>query len=299
MPSVCPHCGNPVTATMRNCPRCRGRLVDDEAAREVIEGTRLESVDEVRQALKAKSGSVGKEVGAEDDATPFRPSRRPPIALLCILDDGREDGEWVRLRTSRVVIGRTDGDIRIPHDDMISGRHAEVTRQSDQGRVRWYLTDLQSTNGTFVRIGKAQLRHGQEFLLGSRRFRFDAAPPGAEALEGAADDEKPKATRGWKAVAPSDLLPSLVELTPAGEGERLLLSQPDNRIGRGRQCTLVLEGDLLLSPVHARIFRDAKERWQLENCNALNGTWIRITKVPLEGTGQFQLGEQRFLIKVL
>src|SRR5262249_44092885 len=64
---------------------------------------------------------------ASEDAAPFKPTRRPPMALLCYLDDGSEDGEWFRMRTDRFVIGRTEGDVRIPHDGMISPRHAEIT----------------------------------------------------------------------------------------------------------------------------------------------------------------------------
>jgi hypothetical protein len=289
-------CGAPLTPGARFCPRCKSNVTSGEPA-EVIEGTRMESVEEIRQAFKAKSSPAAPEA-AQDDTLPFRPARRPPMALLGILDDGREDGEWLRLRSTRTVIGRTEGDIRIPHDEMISGRHCELIRQADQSRYRWFLNDLQSTNGTFVRVGKAQLRHGQEILLGGKRWRFDAAPMGAE-TPSEDSGEQPKATRGWKAVTASDLLPSLVELTPEGQGEKFLLTQPDNRVGRNpKLCTVVLSGDPLVSPLHVRIYRDAKERWQLENCNAHNGVWLRINKVPLEGTGQFQVGEQRFVIKI-
>src|SRR5262249_62385494 len=90
---------------------------------------------------------------AGDDTQAYRPMRRPPMALLCILDDGKEDGEWLRLRADRIIIGRSEGDIIIPHDPMISGRHAELARRPDQGRYRWHLTDLQSTNGTYLRSG--------------------------------------------------------------------------------------------------------------------------------------------------
>jgi FHA domain len=60
-----------------------------------------------------------------------------------------------------------------------SARRRRRTGRLDRrsaGRFRWHLTDLQSTNGTFVRIGNALLRHQQELLIGSRRYRFDAAP---------------------------------------------------------------------------------------------------------------------------
>ena len=45
----------------------------------------------------------------------------------------REKEEWLRLRGDRVVIGRSEGDVLIPHDAMISGRHAELSRRVEGG----------------------------------------------------------------------------------------------------------------------------------------------------------------------
>src|SRR6185437_9364261 len=80
-------------------------------------------------------------------ASPYRPTQRPPLALLTVLDDGKTDGEVVRLRTDRFVIGRTEGDLLIPHDQQISARHLEITRQRVNEKYRWVVTDLQSSNG--------------------------------------------------------------------------------------------------------------------------------------------------------
>jgi pSer/pThr/pTyr-binding forkhead associated (FHA) protein len=218
------------------------------------------------------------------------------MALLCVLDDGRDDGEWVRIRTDHFVIGRTEGNLLIPHDTMISSRHAEITRHADKGHHRWFLTDLQSTNGTYVRVSSVPLRHGQEVLIGTHRFRFEA---GAVDL-GEGDAELGMATRGWQQVNPVELLPALVELTPQGEGQRFTLDRQDHWIGRdARQCSVVLAHDALVSPRHARMHRDAQGRWVLDNASSLNGTWLRIPKLQLDVTCQFQLGEQRFLLKIL
>jgi pSer/pThr/pTyr-binding forkhead associated (FHA) protein len=272
-----------------------------EKAAPPVEGTRLESAEEIRRALQARRSPTVKEAPPEADTPTFRPTHRPPMALLCILDDGRDEGEWVRVRSDRLTIGRTEGDIVIPHDAMISGRHAELTRQLDQGRFRWHLTDLQSTNGTYVRVNNAPLKHQQELLLGSRRYRFDAVPQGvALAAAGETGEEKPSGTRGWQNLAPTTLFPSLIELTPQGEGPRLLLTKADQTVGRqAGTCAIVLANDPLVSPQHARIYRDAKDRWHIENTRSLNGIWLRIDRMPLDSACQFQLGEQRFLFKVL
>src|SRR5262245_36580287 len=117
----------------------------DEAAEDAI-GTRLESVEEIRKAAKAQRTPTVKEVAPDIGTWPYRPANRPAMAMLCIVDDGSNDGEWVRIRKERTTIGRLDADIVIAHDSMMSGRHAEITRRVEKGRSRWRLTDLQSTN---------------------------------------------------------------------------------------------------------------------------------------------------------
>jgi pSer/pThr/pTyr-binding forkhead associated (FHA) protein len=264
-----------------------------------IQPTRLESVDEIRNAVKARQ-EPAKGDSSEDPTALFRPLHRPAMALLCILDDGRDDGEWVRLRGDHFVIGRAEGDLVIPHDDMISGRHAELTRHQEPGRCRWYLTDLNSRNGTYVRVGSALLKHGQELLIGSRHFRFDALPQVGASGSPDAAEERPAKTRGWQALSASEMAPSLVELLPQGEGQRHSLKDPENVLGRDpRTCSTVLSGDASVSPQHARLYRDQKGRWHIENARSLNGIWLRIEQMPLDGTCQFQLGEQRFQLRML
>jgi pSer/pThr/pTyr-binding forkhead associated (FHA) protein len=77
------------------------------------------------------------------------------------------------------------------------------------------------------------------------------------------------------------------------------LTKPDNLVGRNpTTCTIVLGQDPLVSPQHARIYKDSKGRWHVENKKSLNGTWIRIHELALDAACQFLLGEQRFLFRV-
>src|SRR5258708_5608129 len=99
------------------------------------------------------------------------------MAVLTALDDGRSDGEQFRLRDGRFVIGRSDGDLVIPHDGTISSRHVEITRQALGGQQRWVITDLQSTNGMFVRVSRTPLADKSELLVGKGRYRL-LAPTG-------------------------------------------------------------------------------------------------------------------------
>jgi pSer/pThr/pTyr-binding forkhead associated (FHA) protein len=259
-------------------------------------GTRLESVEEIRRAVQAGRTPTAKEPGIVHETTLFRPLRRPPLALLCILDDGGERGEWVRLRDDRVTIGRSEGQIVIPHDPAMSALHAALCRRVERENHVWYLTDLQSRNGTFVRIGAALLKHNQELMIGSRRYRFDAAPQRAPVADEAAP---PSGTSAWQSLAPGSLVPCLAEIAPEGEGRRFPLTRADNLVGRNpTTCAVALGDDPLVSPQHARIYKNSKGRWFVENQKSLNGTWIRIDELALDAACQFMLGEQRFLFRV-
>ncbi len=279
-----------------------------------IEGTRLESDEEIRQALQARRdrlaaqakkgqaaapGKAPVAVPVEVEAQAERPVLRPPGALLCVLDDGRTDGEWVRLRADVTIIGRTDGHVRLPHDGLVSSRHAEVIRQRGPNGFRWALTDLQSTNGTFVRVGSILLRNDSEFILGSGRFRFEAGPPPAPAAD--PPGAPPQSTQPWAGAVPDrSLVPSLVELSPAGPVNRFALTLPEYWIGRdARTCAIARPDDVLVNARHARLYRDPKGQWRIENNKSLNGLWLRVVEpMPLASGCQFRVGEQRFIFRV-
>jgi pSer/pThr/pTyr-binding forkhead associated (FHA) protein len=270
--------------------------------------TRLESDEEIRQALAAHRGKtispaqppVGAPAGvgsAELEVQADRPVQRPPMALLCIIDDGKPDGEWIRLRADRTVIGRTDGDVRVPHDGLISGRHAEIVRQPTTNGYRWTLQDLGSTNGTFVRVGGTVLRPGNELLIGYGRYSFEGGNAPALPVE---DEGTGQTTRAWAASPVRSLVPSLVEISPAGPVQRFTLSLPEYWIGRdSKACGIARAADVLVSPRHARLYRDAKGNWHVENNKSPNGVWLRVEEIHINKACEFRLGEQKFLFRVI
>jgi hypothetical protein len=284
--------------------------------------TRLESVDDIRAAIQARQAEqIGGAVsmppplpgapapaahaaGSPRTAVPhFRPSLRPPVPLLTVFDDAADDGEVVRIRGERFVIGRAEGDLILPHDGQVSGRHAEIVRrQENDGSWAWELADLGSTNGTFVRAGAAVLKGGQEFLIGRTRYRFDEAqpPPPPPEAPAAADPAAPfRPTVTWNADHGLPGVPSVVELTRQGLGTRVPLIQPEYWIGSDRAaCELTPLDDPFVSPRHARLSRDAKGRWQVINNRSVNGVWVRVEQTDLTGSCYFQVGEQRFSFKV-
>lgn len=229
---------------------------------------------------------------------PYRPTLRPPIAVLTVCDDGKSDGEQFRLREGRFVIGRTEGDLIIPHDGMISSRHVEITRQSVAGQQRWIVTDLQSTNGLFVRISRTLLADQSELLVGKGRYRLLAPSDGCVTADYTPPEGARNATQAWGADGAAPAIPSLVEIVGNAFTNRVPLIGSEYWIGTDQSCAICRPNDPFCEPRHVRLTRDAKGTWQAEQNKALNGLWFRVPQVTCESMVQFQIGEQRFRLKV-
>jgi pSer/pThr/pTyr-binding forkhead associated (FHA) protein len=66
-------------------------------------------------------------------------------------------------------LGRERGDVLFPEDGYVSGLHCRLA--STNGQL--YLTDLGSSNGTFVRLGgEAEVTNGDVLLMGQQLFRI-------------------------------------------------------------------------------------------------------------------------------
>lgn len=270
----------------------------------------LETDEDLRQALL--SGSTGRQAvpveptkpqapqaSTARSGSPFRPSLRPGIPILTVCDDGKQDGEVIRIRSPRFVIGRTDGDLCIPIDGRMSARHVEITHQIVAGQHRWVVTDLQSTHGMFVRVSKTALHDGAEILVGNGRYRYEGtqADPGGSGHFGPADSAGGQ-TRGWDDQAASFRPAALTELIGSEIGNRLVLVKPEYWIGSDPSCAVCRTNDPFCDPKHVRIFRNSKGGWNAEHDRTLNGLWLRMAQITVEGVLHFQIGEQRFKLKV-
>jgi hypothetical protein len=75
--------------------------------------------------------------------------RKPPVVGWLVALNGEQKGEDFRIRDGQNIIGSApDADV-VLRDTAVSSKHASL-RYKDQ---RFYLTDLDSTNGTFVNDG--------------------------------------------------------------------------------------------------------------------------------------------------
>ena len=97
------------------------------------------------------------------------PPREPWGRLVQILPSGGvRDVRY--LHDEEIVIGREEGDLVFSDDAFLSRRHATVT--TDGKRV--VVTDLGSSNGTFVRLaGPHPVKNGEHLRMGDQLFRIE------------------------------------------------------------------------------------------------------------------------------
>jgi pSer/pThr/pTyr-binding forkhead associated (FHA) protein len=91
------------------------------------------------------------------------------IGRIALVIGREETGNAFPIPESGVHLGRERGDILFPEDGYVSGLHC---RLSWEGNKLW-LTDLGSSNGTFVRIYvETEVRSGDVLLMGQQLFRL-------------------------------------------------------------------------------------------------------------------------------
>jgi pSer/pThr/pTyr-binding forkhead associated (FHA) protein len=261
-------------------------------------GTLLETDEQIHRALLA-SPKPGAPKVEERPVEPFRPTRRPPLALLTVCDDGSNEGEIVRIRAARFIVGRTQGDLNVPFDKRLSSQHVEITHHCMEGVHRWVVTDLQSRHGLFVRVSRALLLNKAEILVGKGLYRFEA--PLAERSETGVDVfSKPDSdnTSGNSEAASAFRPPALTEILGERIGNRVVLVKPEYWIGSSANCFICRPEDPFCEPRHTRIYKTPKGQWFAEHNKSRNGLWLRMPQVSVETSLQFQIGEQRFRLRI-
>lgn len=226
---------------------------------------------------------------AEDDQE-FRPSLRPPVPVLTLLDDGSHDcGEEIRLRHDIFAIGRTAGDLRLPHDPAVSSAHAEIRRTPWHGGYQWTLHDVGSLNGTFARCTRAILHDAAVVIIGSRRFRVrNPLRPLVPVHEGSDTNAI------HNAHIPAVVFATLEEC--AGKPDPLQIPLRADRVTLGRTgggADVELD-DPLLAYHHATLARQRDGTWLISAEHTRNGVWVSTLAVTLTSQCHFRLGEQIF-----
>lgn len=235
-------------------------------------------------------GRAGDPRYAPEDGHDFRPSLRPPVPVLTVLDDGSlEQGEDVRLRRDRLSIGRTSGDVQLPNDPSVSGAHAEIRRTAWKGGFQWHLHDLESVNGTFVRCVRAVLHEKAIIVLGARRFRLvNPLKPNAVAVAG----HETNLMDGQH--IPVTVWPVLTEASARSGAVSCPLRSDRLSIGRAGGGADIELDDPLLANRHAELKRLRDGTWMIAAETTRNGIWVSISAVALTPHCFFRCGEQRF-----
>jgi pSer/pThr/pTyr-binding forkhead associated (FHA) protein len=264
-------------------------------------GTLLETDEDILKALQAQQPAQPPVKSAAPtppllraQSNPYRPTQRPPIALLTVVDDGKSEGEVVRLRSDRFIIGRSEGDFLIPHDRQISARHIEITRQRVGEKYRWVVTDLQSSNGLFIRVSRTLLSDRTELLIGKGRYRFETAKSNLPETVDNLPTDVPQGTHPLGNEPATALQPALVELSGGKVLSRQPLDKAEYWIGSDPACAICRPGDPFLEPRHVRLYREANGTWHAQNNKTANGLWLKVPQITVADSCSFQIGEQRF-----
>jgi pSer/pThr/pTyr-binding forkhead associated (FHA) protein len=91
------------------------------------------------------------------------------VGRIALVIGREETGNAFPIPEGGVHLGRERGDILFPEDGYVSGLHCRLTWDGQ----RLFLTDLGSSNGSFVRIaGESDIRSGDVLLMGQQLFRI-------------------------------------------------------------------------------------------------------------------------------
>lgn len=105
------------------------------------------------------------------DGTYFYTSPKVPTTLRVVqVLQGGADGMAICARSGGLQIGREGGDLNFPTDLYMSASHCKLEESSGKATV----TDLNSRNGTYLRINKEkELTHGDYLFIGKKLLRVE------------------------------------------------------------------------------------------------------------------------------
>ncbi|MEO0324141.1 MAG: FHA domain-containing protein [Myxococcota bacterium] len=116
--------------------------------------------------------AYGPPTAAADGAEPMGSPNPGYVGRLRLVTGRETHGNAHPIGPDGMRLGRERGDVIFPEDGYVSGLHCELKRAED-GTM--YLTDVGSSNGTFVRVvGEMTLDHGTLLLMGQQLFRAEA-----------------------------------------------------------------------------------------------------------------------------
>ncbi|MGF1468100.1 MAG: FHA domain-containing protein [Sandaracinaceae bacterium] len=105
-----------------------------------------------------------------DGVEPMGSPREGLVGRICLIIGRNTYGNCYAVPQQGLHLGRERGDILFPDDGYVSGLHARI--HPEGGKI--FLTDVGSSNGTFLRIqGQAPVTSGSMLLMGQQLFRIE------------------------------------------------------------------------------------------------------------------------------
>lgn len=192
-PEPCPVCSTALASGAKFCSQCGRKLVSDKdtdkksnaSAKEpanstAIQNSSQDAITQPGQPVESQLSSVcscGQELPDEAQfcyrcGSPVN-QKESEYMIVCRGQDNKDI--MMNVTQQEFTIGKSANcDLAITDDDYVSRRHACLV-ESD-GSV--LLKDLNSSNGTFLRVQKTTvLEHGDEFLIGTRLIRLEKVQP--------------------------------------------------------------------------------------------------------------------------
>jgi len=234
----------------------------------------MAGLDKKTAPPRPPAGKPGKEAAAAPAEPPAPP---PPAEVRLRLAKGRP--VKFEVKPAGAVLGRDDkADVPVAADG-VSREHARI----EWDAKGWWVTDLQSTNGTFVngeRIARERIQHLDVISLGrSADVVFLLRTPGAAPV-----------TR--KGIVRAALV--------AADGAIHEIAVGEITLGRSSACNVVADENAV-SKVHARIERSS-DQLLLEDLASSNGTFVngsRVRTAVLRDTDTVELaGAARFKVVI-
>lgn len=255
-------------------------------------------VDRVLGTPIANRPSLSLQDSSTSKTDKYRPTIRPPMAILQIFDDGKNSSENIRIRQDVTSIGRKECNVSIPHDNYIEANHLVIRRSQMNGSWMWSVEDI-SKIGLFVRVRRARLRHGSEFHAGAQRIIFHSAAAIADDVKSQLSARLDRGSiPGESAHSDGVNCASLAVCKGVEIGPKLWLLGNEYWIGRSEECAICIASDRFLAPKHVLIRRQSNGEWHAQTEKAPNGLWIRVAAIKIKNSCTFQIGEQRFRLTV-
>lgn len=236
-------------------------------------------------------GRCGASYGESDQSVKetlfFGAMQAPGRAKLILIAGEDLEGLSYHLNSTKHIAGRGKGVILFPDDHYLDEQHATFFYKANQ----IYLSDDQSTNGTFLRIREpVTLDDGDEFSVGQQRFRLEIL------------DLK----EGYSAADQT-----MMYISP-GLGYRFRLvhildgQKPGNAFcSAANSLTIGREGVDIIFPDDRHISRNhARVSWQdgavvLEDLDSKNGTFVRIKEEqPLQHGDYVFMGKELLRVEI-